>query len=415
MLVFVLAVGIALVVSFLCSICESVLLSVRPAEVEEIKKEGRRGGNVLERFRRDMHVPIAAILILNTVAHTYGSSQGGVSFEELFPTTPLWVFQVVFTLAVLLFTEIVPKTLGVTFHKALAPPVAILVDGVAWVLRPMIAVTGWISAAIGSRQSHDQEVSAEEIRLMAELGRAQGGVGAKTANIISGAVNLRVFKADDVMVPRNRVVYLSGEKSVDENLRTIRQSGFSRFPFCDGPDLDSVRGVVLAKDLLFFLGDHPEARDRVDWDSLLRSPPVVPETMTLQHLLRTIQDARHHMAVVVDEYGGTAGIVTLEDILEELVGEIDDESDRPRRTIQLAGDGRWRCRGQTELRQVETLLGIRFDAESSTVSGLLAERLGQIPSVGQRIVEHGFEFAVTQATDRLAEWVEITRQPTEDE
>ena len=262
MLVFVTAVSVALVVSFVCSIFESVLLSINHAQVESLAREGKRSGMLLREFKRRIDVPIAAILIINTIAHTIGAAVAGASYEQVFDRSTLWIFSIVFTVAVLLFTEIIPKTLGVTHAARLAGPVAHGIKLLTVCLGPLVR----LSEAISSRIRGGKELpvtSVEEIRLLAALGRSEGLVGARTAGIIVGATRLGQLRADDVMLPRQRVVFLTGQASQDEIVATMQQSGYSRFPFTPTRELDDTTGIVLARELLFRLHSNPGAPNRL--------------------------------------------------------------------------------------------------------------------------------------------------------
>ena len=253
------AVSFALVISFLCSIFESVLLSVSRGHVEAMAKGGTRAGKILERWKkRHIEVPIAAILILNTLAHTVGATVAGSSYESVFDSSTLWVFSLVFTLAVLLFTEIIPKTLGVAFANRLAGPVTLFVRGLVVLLAPLLYLTSKLSKALTGKQKRPV-TSVEEIHLLAALGSREGDVGPRVASFIEGVASLKELTVRDVMVPRGGIVYLSGDKNLNENLELVRSSGHSRFPFTPTGDLDDVEGVVLAKELLFLEHDDPGA------------------------------------------------------------------------------------------------------------------------------------------------------------
>ncbi len=409
MYIFVTAVTVALVVSFLCSIFESVLLSIRPAQVEILVNAGRRSGHLLKGFTREIDVPIAAILIVNTIAHTIGATVAGASFVEVFSEQSLWIFSATFTVAVLLFTEIIPKTLGVTFANVLATPVAHSIHWLTIVLGPFVTLASKVSRGIrGSKEV--QATSIEEIRLMTAIGRQEGVVGARTAGIIVGATRLHQLRAADVLVPRQQVVAISKEQSPDNIRSTIRQSGHSRFPFTPTGQLDDVSGVVLAKEFMIALLDHPNV---IDWPSLTREPLIIPQSKPLNSLLQAFRSEGQHMAIVVDEYGGTEGIVTLEDVLEELVGEIIDESDRPIENLWPQKDGAVHALSTVELLKLTRYLGVPWHPEVDvhTLSGLLSSRLERIPRKGDAITWNGYRVEVLSATETRAEVVRLERLP----
>jgi magnesium and cobalt exporter, CNNM family len=406
MLVFFLAVAMALASSFVCSISEAVLLSVSHAQVEALGKS--RAADLLRRYKREIDLPIAAILTLNTTAHTIGASVAGAYFGDVFDAKYLWLFSALFTLAILLFAEIIPKTLAVASAGTLATPVAYGVAALVVVLKPLLNVTRAIARLLRPESSRPV-TSLEEIRLLASLGRTEGVVAHLTADMIEGVATLKELRARDVMVPRARVVYLSGLRTLDENLEVIRRTGHSRFPYTPTGDLDRVEGVVLVKDLMFTLR---EVGEEIDLEELASKALVVPSATTLERLLRMFQQERRHLAVVVDEYGGTEGIVTLEDVLEEIVGEIEDESDRVDPFVTKRSDGSLVCRGWAEARAVLGGLGVEADdVEAVTVGGLVAELVGRVPRVGDRTEWRGLQFVVLQASPRRAERVEIRRIP----
>lgn len=406
--VFATAVSVALVVSFMCSIFESVLLSLSHAQVELLASQGKPSGRILKAFKDRIDIPISAILITNTAAHTIGTAVAGASYAEVFNTETLWIFTLVFTIAVLLFTEIIPKTLGVAYAQKLARPVAYGIRALALVLKPFVLVTEAISRSIrGGKEG--PVTSLDEIRLMATIGHSEGVVGQQTAQMIVGASDLRKLSASNIMVARRDIVFLSRDDSPDQVVKTIRESGFSRFPYSPTGELDDVVGVVFAKEALSQLIDAGQGG--VDWQNLVHDPIVVPETVVLDSLLRTFRQTRRHMALVVDEYGDLQGIVTLEDVLEEVVGEIFDESDMPSEDLWQRPDGSVRAFGTAELHRVCRALGIDkpADVEVSTVGGLLSEALGHIPKPGDTLDWQGYRLTVMAATRRGVDLVRITR------
>ena len=409
MQVFIAAVSLALIVSFLCSIFESVLLSINYAQVESLAEQGKRSGQLLKEFKQRIDLPIAAILITNTVAHTVGTAVAGATYKDAFSTETLWIFTIVFTIAVLLLTEIIPKTLGVTFAARLATPVAYGINALALALRPLVLLSEAISRSL--RSGKDVPVtSVEEIRLLAALGRTEGVVGAQAADIIVGASKLRQLRASDVMLPRKQVVFLSAKSSPQQVLKTLQDSGHSRFPFSTTHQLDQVSGVVLAKEIIFQLQEN--RRDYIDWSKLVREPIVVPESAPLNSLLRTFKEVRRHMAIVVDEYGDVQGVVTLEDVLEEIVGDIVDESDTPVEDLWPQSDGSVHVLASIELRELCRHLKINLppDTGVSRLGGLITDRLGRIPVAGDTLEWNQCCLEVLSASRWNAELVSIKKK-----
>jgi magnesium and cobalt transporter len=199
---------------------------------------------------------------------------------------------------------------------------------------------------------------------------------------------------------------LSGARSIDENVKQALHTGHSRVPFSRTGNPDEIDGIVLIKDLLAQLYETP---GEPDWDLLLGKPLVVPVSMPLERLLQTFREQRRHLALVVDEYGGTQGLVTLEDVLEEIVGEIEDEYDRVNPFIVKRADGSLLCRGWAETRKVFEALGLVVDTDSVSIGGFVAEMVGRVPRVGDVVRADGVEFRVVLASPRRAESIEVRR------
>lgn len=409
MLIFLTAVGVVLVVSFLCSIFESVLLSVTRPQIEVLGRRHGRAARLLAGFKENMDVPIAAILILNTAAHTIGAAVAGASYSNVFDPATLWVFSIIFTIAVLLFTEIIPKTLGVSYATLIAVPVAHGIQLLTVLLRPLVVVSEAISRSLRG-DAAAPVTSAEEIRLLAWLGHLRGAVGPLTAGMIVGATQLRHLHADDIMLPREDVRFLSADMTRDQALAYVRQSGHSRFPFSPTGNFEDVSGVIFVKDLLYWLlrNDQPE----INWDALLQEALVVPDSVPLPQLLKTYQDTQRHLAIVVDEYGSVEGIVTLEDVLEEIVGDIRDESDLPVEDFLQRPDGTLMVRGNVDMRKLSARLSIAWDPELevSTISGLVTEILERIPVAGDVVEWNDYRIEVLKADRRRARVLSITRR-----
>ncbi|MGI9234942.1 MAG: hemolysin family protein [Woeseiaceae bacterium] len=410
MLLFVTAVSVVLVVSFLCSIFESVLLSLTRSQIAVVGQKRKQAGQLLSGFKENMDVPIAAILILNTAAHTVGAAVAGASYSDVFNVSSLWIFSIVFTIAVLLLTEIIPKTLGIAHASLLAAPVAHGINWLTILLRPLVVISEKISQSI--RSDVDVPVtSTDELRLLASLGRSEGAVGQQTAEIILGATQLRHLHVHDVMLPRADVRCMCATMDRYQAMKLVRESGHSRFPFSPTESISDVSGVILAKDLLYWLLQYDDKQ--IDWEAIRRDALVVPESVPLLQLLHTYQDSQRQLAIVVNEYGSVEGIATLEDVLEEIVGDIRDESDLPADDFREQTDGSLLVRGYVDLRKLSDKLGITWEPnlDASTIGGLITEILERIPVAGDSVDWNGYRVEVLRADRRRARVLRVSRRP----
>ncbi len=244
--------------------------------------------------------------------------------------------------------------------------------------------------------------------LLAELRSAQanGLLTQDTLAMIEGAIEVSDMSVGDAMVPRAQMVSIDIEAPYAEVVRTAVESGHSRFPV-HGEDRDEVLGILLAKDLLRALADgrHPEGIRE-----LLRPAVLIPESKRLNVLLKEFRLARNHMAIVMDEYGGVAGLITIEDVLEQIVGEIDDEyDDAPDNPIKALADGRYVLDALTPIETFNERFGATFDdSEYDTLGGLLAAQLGHLPEVGEEIGIGRFDFRIARADARRVHTLHMT-------
>ena len=319
-----------LVFSFLCSVLEAVILSVTPSYVAAMSRAERRTGNLLQRLKDDIDRPLAAILTLNTIANTAGATWVGWQAVEVFASVPAGVIAGVLAFLVLVLSEIIPKTLGATNWRRLAVPAAWTIQVLIVGLYPMVLFANRIAALI-ARGGSASRVSRSEIRAIADLGHSQGVIAADESRMIESVMKFGALAVRDVMTPRTVVVAL------DETLTLIEAVAAelrpSRIPvYRDG--IDTVSGYVLRHELLIAV-----ARDEGDRTvkSLRRDILPLPESLSLREAFSQMLSRQEHIALVVDQYGGTDGIVTVEDIVETLLGlEIVDETDRATDMQELA-------------------------------------------------------------------------------
>ncbi len=275
-------------------------------------------------------------------------------------------------------------------------------------LRPLVLVSELISKSLRGGKTAPV-TSLDEIRLLATIGYNEGVVHRDAVDMIVGAAELRKLDVANVMVPRQDVALLSHDDTSADVLRIIRETGHSRFPYTPTGEPDHVVGVVYAKELLAQLVESDD--EDIAWQGLVHEPIVVPESVALDSMLRTFRTTRRHMALVVDEYGDFQGIVTLEDVIEEVIGDIFDESDLPSEDLWQRPDGSVRAFGTAELHRLCRLLQVEMpaDAEIATVGGLVSELLSRIPVAGDSVDWRGHRIEVLSAGDRGAELVSVAR------
>ena len=336
---------VAIGVSFLCSVMEAVLLSVSPAYIGAKEAEAPSTAARLKALKADIDEPLAAILTLNTIAHTVGATGAGAQAAAIWGDQSVWifgavaVFSTVLTLGILILSEIIPKTLGAVYWRGLAPLVARMLGPIIWALR----LTGLIqlSNLIARGLSHGEKegaVSREELAALAQIGTEEGVFDETEGRILQSLFRFRQLKAKDVMTPRTVVVAYPETAP----LRQVAEDRhpFSRLPVYRG-DRDHVTGFVLRDDVLHALadgqGDEPAS-------TVARDLMTVPDSLPLPDLFERFLERREHLALVVGEYGGTEGVVSVEDVVETLLGlEIVDESD-DEHDMQAMARRRWRDR-----------------------------------------------------------------------
>jgi CBS domain containing-hemolysin-like protein len=341
MLLLITYVLVALVFSFLCSVAEAVLLSVTDGYVAVLEGEGKAAGRVLRRLKQDVNKPLAAILTLNTVAHTVGAAGAGAQAALVFGEAWLGAASAVLTLLILVLSEIIPKTLGARHWRALAPATAWGLRFLVWVLHPFVKLSGYLTRSM----AHGPMLtgfSRAEFAAMAELSQQQGVLARSESQILRSVLALHGMKVRDAMTPRTVVFAIPESMSVGEFCEQHATEPFSRIPVYRG-EKGHITGFVLRADLLL-------AQARGETSALVsahrRDIPALPGVLPLSRAFDELLQRRTHILVVIDEYGGTDGILTLEDVIETMLGlEIVDEADRVH-DMQALARRLWRRRAE---------------------------------------------------------------------
>ncbi|MBN1830855.1 MAG: HlyC/CorC family transporter [Deltaproteobacteria bacterium] len=323
MLELIIAVSCALFISAVCSLFEAVLYSTPMRRVEAMVQEKKTSGKIFKELRDNIDRPITAILSLNTIAHTAGAAVAGSAATIVFGHQWLGYFSAFFTLIILIFSEVIPKTAGVIYARPLVPFVAYPLKILVSLMAPIIWLCGHITRLV-ARGKVDESVSPNELRIMAQISLRTGGIENYQKRVIENILSLNEKTVEDVMTPRTVIFSLSEHLSVEAAARTSKKWEHSRFPVYD-KDTEDVVGIVLTKELFTTLAQGEKDSPLT---SLMRPARFVVESAKLNDVFTEFMATRQKLFVVIDEYGGLSGLITLEDILEEILGrEIIDESD----------------------------------------------------------------------------------------
>ncbi len=332
-------VSLALAFSFLCSVMEAVLLSVTPSFLAQTERQRPNLGTRLRALKDDVDRPLAAILSLNTIAHTVGAAGAGAQAAAVFGDAYVGVISAVLTFLILVLSEIIPKTLGAVYWRQLAPAVVRLLVPTIILMWPLVRMAQGLTKVLAKGKKRVL-ISRDELTALAEIGAQEGVVREQESRILKNLFRLGKVQVRDIMTPRTVVHGLEASQTVAEALAEKAEIRFSRLPVYER-HRDNVLGFVLKSDLLL---QASEQQGEKPVSELLRPIEVVPEDLHLRGLFERMMDRRAHIALVVDEYGGTSGIVTMEDLVETLLGlEIVDEADTVHDMQELARQ-KWRER-----------------------------------------------------------------------
>uniref|UniRef100_UPI00404A489C hemolysin family protein n=1 Tax=Candidatus Limnocylindrus sp. TaxID=2802978 RepID=UPI00404A489C len=405
---------------------EIAFVSVRRTRLDELAEAGDRGAKRAQVLMRDPGRFLAVIQVAITFLGALASAVAAVSIvtvvaEPLRQITfladyadtiaLLFVTSIVAIVSIVL-GELIPKGLALgnpdRIALSVSGPITIFAKIVSPLVAVLVALTKLISKPFGIDPTRTPELSAAEIRLIVEQGSQQGVLEAEEEQMISAVMSLSDSKLHEVMVPRIDIAAIDQEASFDDAVTLVLTEGHSRTPLYK-ESVDHIVGILYAKDLLRIIaagGPRPRLRD------IMRPALFVPESQAVDDLLNELQRRRVHMAIVLDEYGGTAGLVTIEDLLEEIVGEIQDEFDEEEPMKVIVRDGEAILDGRADIDEmgelVDPALELEDDEEYDTVGGFVYHRIGRVPVVGDTVAVDPFKITVIKVTGRRVGKVRVT-------
>lgn len=360
MVLLVTYVSIALGFSFLCSLLEATLLSVNSASVHAAKQRGEKWADTMSELKEDVDKPLSAILTLNTIAHTMGAAGAGAQWAIISEQKYEAAFAGALTLAILVFTEIIPKTVGARYAISFAPPTAWFLPKLQFVLGPLVWLCGFITRLITFGGVHGKPKHREVLLAAAMMGEEEGELKAHEGAVVRNILKLRDVKAEDIMTPRSVIMMAPKDTTVEDFTNMIKDKPFSRVPvFKD--TRDHITGVVLRSEALV----KQLEGEKVTLEEFQHPLRTVAGSASVESLLKEFLSDRYHMMLVEDRYNTMVGLVTLEDVLETIVGvEILDETDKVADMQTLARD-LWKKRAQAKGLDVEASEASEAEAVSA--------------------------------------------------
>lgn len=375
----------ALVFSHCCSLMEAALLSLSPSQLAEINRSSPRTGKWAIALKQDIDKPLAVILIINTAAHTIGAAVAGASLNALFGGRYMWLFSLIFTLLMVQYTELLPKTLGVRFNAGVMTVCTPVLHVLLYVFKPFIKVARWFNKPF-ERRKPEQPTTADEISALASLARSSQTISSRQERIIKMVPHLSEKTARDVMLDVENISFLTADQTLTEAMNATANDFHTRYPVCEEDNKNEVLGYVNFKELVAIHRSHPGT---VKVNDILRPIPFSEPDDTAAELLEHLTSQNCHITIVRDpKTRTTLGLVTLEDIIEELIGDLDDEFDPLPRTFYSPGENFWVVGGGVPLRLLarDTHLDLPLRAEPA---GVWVSRILDRPVRVGDVIRHG--------------------------
>lgn len=412
---------ILLLISFFFSGSETALFSLKHSDLERLKHDLAPSSRLIVRLMQRPKRLLITILTGNTLVNVIIAATAALITAQLAvkmgwnQALALSVETVALTIIIVLFSEITPKVLAIRNALDFSARVSWLLNAITIFLSPVANLLyGIVQTLVNWMSIRPEEafVSDEEIKTLVELGQDKGVIGAEEKEMIHSLIEFGDTVAREVMIPRPDMAVMHTEMTREEILTLIRETGYSKYPLYK-ERIDNILGIVFIKDLLAHL--HSPT-NRINLERLARPGMFVPEGQPIDELLRAMQRERQKIAIVVDEYGGISGMIAVEDIIEEVLGDLQDELDVDEtEEIQRLGPDAYLVESGTNLDELAERLPVTFppDKEYDTLGGFVYDILGQIPKPGDQVDYNGYRFEVLSVENRRIQQIKIIKQPSD--
>ena len=409
----IVALVLLVIASAYFSATETAFSSLNKIRLRNMADDGNRKAEATLRLAEDFDRLLSTLLVGNNIVNITAATLGTLFFTKLSPEYGATISTVVLTLVILTFGEISPKTIAKENAESWAMVSTPFLRVLSTVLRPLTILFSLLQKGIGKlfHASGDRGITEDELITMVSTAEDEGGLDQNESRLIRSAIEFGDMEVEEILTPRVDIVSISDQASAKELDELISSNRFSRIPVWRG-SIDTIIGMIHEKDF-----HEAELEDNDSWTHLISPVIYVTPTSPVADLLYEMQRRKMHMSVVVDEYGGTEGLVTLEDILEELVGEIWDEHDEVVERIRKVEDGSYLISCSASIDDVFQLFDLRMDDDMTTLSAWVIDSLGHIPKIGDQFTYENLQVTVTklQRMRVLEIRVDVLPEATEDE
>lgn len=396
---------IAVFISFLCSFLEAILLTITPFFIEAKVIEGKKYGIHLRDLKKDIDKPLAAILTLNTFAHTMGAAGVGAQVQIIWGNEYLTIASIIVTIVILIFSEILPKTLGATYWRYFAGLATITLRVLIIVLYPFIVISQLFTKLLKGKEQ--KAIERTDIEAISELGYKEGIISKDESEIFKNLFRFGLRKAYSIMINRQDVVWVDINDPPDVNNQLIISSKYSRLPLCDG-SIDQIVGVISVKN---YSMRYEEGKD-LNLRDLAIQPIFIPENITAIRILERFRETKIYIAIVVDEYGSTEGMITLHDLIENILGDLPERHETSELPIFEREDGSLLINGDILIDELKEKLKIIFEHQDEyiTLGGYIMFKLNKIPHTGDKFKEQNYVFEVVDMDGKRVDKVMVIKE-----
>ena len=393
MTLFLITVIITMTIAFLCNLLEACLMSLSLADIAKISEKQQLVGSIWKNFRDNIQKPIATILVINTLATTMGAALSGTQFSDLFGAKWVAVYSVVFALLMIQWSEIIPKTLGYRHNKFVASVFGIPFKGLVVGLTPVLWVTQVLTRPFLGRNKGSSADALGDINVLTRFAALNNLISKEQAKLVMRSIGLSRSKVADVMMKREQIKFLTSAMSLTDALIAAHLHYHTRYPIVEGTDIDNVIGYVNFKDVVIALHINPKDPSL---RGIMRPMLSVVETENASTVLNKLILGHHHIAIVRDAAGKVSGLVTLEDIIEEVFGEIQDEFDILPRFVRAMPDDRFLVGGATPMSELRQKVCPDFPDEPTTVDAWIRSQSKKAIMKNVRINLGPYEFVIAK-------------------